>query len=243
MHCPTCLRARDERGSRLRDIKGCRELLHISQTSYLMQSQCEHVSSRGLAAQDRLLSGARCTTSTARNTASNTNGLPQRSCSGSFSRRATLVQHVRHTRSDSLVARMGIKWIENFESKVEISEERKSELEGLLENHTFCKQVQALIGDSCLSCSSFSFQVRLPGIFGSSLDNAWKPYIFYLPILHCDEAKHHATFVYRLQLRLSKTAAQIWNTLECYFSPCLGVLPQQRECQQNLSSTIMILIM
>ena len=65
------------------------------------------------------------------------------------------LQHVRHTRSDSLIGRMGIKWMENFESKVDIPEDRKSELEALLTNQSFCKQVHA-----CTSQKVFAYDLH-----------------------------------------------------------------------------------
>lgn len=56
------------------------------------------------------------------------------------------LRYVRHGRSDSLTARMGIKWIESFESQVDLPAEKKAELETLLYNATFCKQVSQFSG-------------------------------------------------------------------------------------------------
>jgi hypothetical protein len=50
--------------------------------------------------------------------------------------------HVGHQRcTKRLVARRAIKWIETFETQLDIPDERRKALEDLLENETFCSQV------------------------------------------------------------------------------------------------------
>ena len=96
----------------------------------------------------RSLSGSLCTTSRAAKDSKVASEKLQQASHAVFRSCSPRVHHVRHTRSDITVARMGIKWIESFESQVNLPEERKSELEGLLGNATFCKQVLALLPEA-----------------------------------------------------------------------------------------------
>jgi len=63
-------------------------------------------------------------------------------CGSSFSLSSQRILNIHHQRcSQRLVARRGIKWIENFETQLDIPEDRRKALEEFLQNETFCSQV------------------------------------------------------------------------------------------------------
>lgn len=98
--------------------------------------------------EQRLLSGRHCSTSSIARTTPNLSVQNLRPSGGFLTTKPEIFFHDRHTRSGSLIARMGIKWIESFQSKVDIPEERKEQLERLLGNSTFCDQVKFSSGIS-----------------------------------------------------------------------------------------------
>jgi len=62
-------------------------------------------------------------------------------CGSSFSLSSQRILNIHHQRcSQRLVARRGIKWIENFETQLDIPEDRRKALEEFLQNETFCSQ-------------------------------------------------------------------------------------------------------
>jgi hypothetical protein len=54
-------------------------------------------------------------------------------------------------RGQALIAHMGIRAVENFDSAFELSQECRSSLTELLSTDTFCQQVS----DDCATCSLF----------------------------------------------------------------------------------------